>query len=67
MKDDNKYRKYSFLLPIGIIILLPAFSMSFVRQGNIIDKAFFCIALLGYILIIISTILGYRKNSKHEK
>ena len=65
---DNTYSKYSFLLPIGIMMLLPSFMVSFIKQGNIIDKIFFFIALLGYVFIIISTILGYRKKYlKNEK
>lgn len=65
MDNYNRPSKYSFLLPIGIIMLLPIFVVSFIQSGNIIDKTFFFIALLGYVLIIISTLLGYRKNVKN--
>ena len=62
MKEENKHSKYSFLLPIGIMMLLPPFAISFIQQGNIIDKIFFFVALLGYIFIIIATVLGHRKK-----
>lgn len=65
MKED-KYSKFAYLLPIGIIMLLPAFLVSFVHQGNMIDKTFFLIALLGYILIIIGTVLGYKKHRANK-
>lgn len=62
MRDENKHSKNSFLLPIGVVMLLPVFIVSFIQQGNIIDKVFFFIALVGYVLIIISTILGHKKK-----
>ncbi|MDR3598026.1 hypothetical protein [Clostridium sp.] len=62
MKEENKHSKYSFLLPISIMMLLPPFVISFIQQGNIIDKIFFFATLLGYIFIIMATVLGHRKN-----
>lgn len=62
MKASKRYSRYAYLLPIGIILLLPAFIVSFIQQGNIIDRAFFFMVLLGYILIIISTTSEYRKK-----
>lgn len=68
MRDENKHSKKLILLSIGVVMLLPAFNVSFIQQGNIIDKVFFFIALIGYIFIIISTILGYKeKYLKKEK
>lgn len=62
MNSKDKHSGYSFLLPVGIIMLLPAFIVSFIHQGNIIDKLFFFIALLGYILIIVSATLSHGKK-----
>ena len=58
MKERNKYLKYATILLIGIAILVPAFNISFIHQGNYIDKAFFFAALLGYIILIIAIVSG---------
>ena len=62
MKDNRRYSKWLYILPIGIIMLVPTFVVAFIRQGNIIDKIFFFIALLGYILIVTPIVLGHRKK-----
>lgn len=62
---ENKYSKFSYLLPLGIVMLLPSFLVAFVQQGNMIDRAFFYIALLGYLFIIIATVSSYKKQ--HSK
>ena len=67
MRDENKHSKNSFLLPIGVVMLLPVFIVSFIQQGNIIDKVLFFIALVGYVLIIISKILGHKKKILKER
>jgi hypothetical protein len=64
MKAVNNRPKYYVLFPVGIIMLLPTFVVSFIQKGNIIDKMFFFIALLGYILIIFATVKGYKKMYK---
>ena len=63
MKEDNRYSQYSVLLPISLMMLLPSFVISFIQRGNFSDKIFFFVAFLGYIFIIIATVLGHRKNS----
>ncbi|MBX4264451.1 hypothetical protein [Clostridium estertheticum] len=62
MKERNKYLKYAAILLMGIAILVPAFNVSFIQQGNYIDKAFFFTALLGYIILIIAIVSGYIKK-----
>jgi vacuolar-type H+-ATPase subunit I/STV1 len=64
---ENKYAKFAYLLPIGIVMLLPAFLISFVHQGNMIDKVFFFVALLGYLFIIIGTVVAYKNTTPINK
>lgn len=62
---ENKYSKLSYLLPLGVVMLLPSFLVAFVHQGNMIDRVFFFVAVLGYLFIIIATVSSYKKQ--HSK
>lgn len=56
----NKKSKFKsiYLIPIGIILLVPAFYVSFIREGNTLDRLFFFSTLIGYVLISLMVVLG---------
>ena len=63
MKKNINYSRLLYLIPIGILMVVPIYLNAFVYESaTIIDKIMFYMCLIGYILIVFGTVKSFKKG-----
>lgn len=63
LRVRNRFSRIAYLVLIGVCLTLPTYIYAFlVSDGNTIDRVFFGVSVIGFLLILIGVGLGLKKE-----
>ena len=63
MRVKNRFSSIAYLVLIGLCLTLPAYIYAFVNSdGNTVDRVFFGVSVIGFLLMLIGVGLGLKKE-----